>query len=106
MTPHLKNKQDHAAHRAHILQAALTVASRVGYAHATQASIADRAGVPPSLLSYYFGTMTQLRRDLMREAIRTECLPVIAQGVANRDRHALRAPLDLRIRALDFVASR
>jgi len=101
----LKNKQDHAAHRAHILRAALSLACRIGYAKVTQTAIADKAGVPSSLLPYYFGTMTQLRRDLMREAIHTECLPVIAQGVASRDRHALRAPLALRLRALDFVAA-
>lgn len=100
----LKNKRDPRAHKSHILSAALALAPKIGYSKLTQTAIAEKAGVPSSLLPYYFGTMTQLRRDLMREAIRVECLPVIAQGLSCRDRHALRAPLELRHRSLQFIA--
>jgi len=83
-----------------ILQAALVVASKVGYARLTRADIAERAAVPASLISYHLGTMPALRRQIMREAVRVGCLPVIAQGLAIRDRHALKAPADLRARAV------
>jgi len=85
---------------AQILDAALVVASKVGYARLTREDIAKRADVPASLISYHLGTMPALRRKIMREAIRTECLPVVAQGLAIRDRFALKAPADLRARAV------
>ena len=96
-----KQTKMHPADRiAQILQAALVVASKVGYARLTREDIAKRADVPASLISYHLGTMPALRRKIMREAIRTECLPVVAQGLAIRDRFALKAPAELRARAV------
>ena len=88
---------------AQILSAALVVASKVGYARLTRADIAERASVPASLISYHLGTMPALRRQIMREAVRVGCLPVIAQGLAIRDRHALKAPADVRQRAVESM---
>lgn len=83
-----------------ILAVALPLASKVGYTHVTREAIAASAGIPASLISYHMGTMPDLRRHIMREALRVECLPVIAQGIVARDRHALKAPSDLREKAL------
>jgi len=89
---------------AQILTAALELAPAVGYARLTREEIAARASVPPSLITYHLGTMVELRRQIMREAIRVECLPVIAQGLACGDKHALKAPDDLRARAAASLA--
>lgn len=85
---------------AQILRAALDVAPRVGYSKLTREDIARKANIPASLVSYHLGTMTELRRQIMREAVRTECLPVIAQGLAVGDRQARKAPAELKHRAL------
>jgi len=89
--------------KAQILRAALELAPKIGYSRITREDIAKRAALPPSLISYHLGTMPDLRRHIMREAIRVECLPVIAQGLAVQDRHALKAPPDLRQRALQSL---
>lgn len=96
-------KQAVRERKAAILAAALALAPSVGYARLTRDDIGRRAGMAPALVSYYFGTMPDLRRAIMREAIRVECLAVIAQGLAVRDRHALRASDELRRRALDSL---
>jgi AcrR family transcriptional regulator len=88
---------------AQILRAALEIAATKGYNRITRDDIASRANIPPTLIPYHMGTMTELRRHIMREAIRAECLPVIAQGLAIRDRHALKAPEELRRRALQSL---
>lgn len=88
---------------AQILAAALELSPRIGYTRLTREHIAERAKVPPSLISYHLGTMPELRRHIMREAVRVECLPVIAQGLVLRDRHALKAPEELRARALQSI---
>ena len=98
-----QTKLDARARRAAILAAALKLAPRIGYAHLTREDIASEAQMSPGLVSYHFGTMVDLRRAIMRESIRVECLAVIAQGVVARDRHALKAPPDLVDRALASV---
>lgn len=89
---------------AQILAAALKVAKAKGYNRITRDDIAEEAGIPPTLIPYHMGTMVELRRQIMREAVRVECLPIIAQGVAMRDRHALKASPELRTRALQSLA--
>lgn len=88
---------------AQILRAALEIAPTVGYNRITRDDIAKRANIPPTLITYHMGTMVELRRQIMREAVRAECLPVIAQGLAVRDRHAMKAPDELRRRALQSL---
>lgn len=90
--------------KAQILSAALILCETASYARVTREQIAERAGCPPTLITYHFGTMPALRRDIMREAVRAECLPVIAQGLALRDAHALKAPEELRRRAAETLA--
>lgn len=85
---------------AQILAAALKLSVKGGYTRITREAIATAAGVSPGLVTHHMGTMEQLRRDVMREAIRVECLGVIAQGLVSRDRHALKAPPELQQRAL------
>lgn len=97
-------KLDARERTAQILKAALEVCSKqTTYSRVTRDQIAARAGCAPTLITYHFGTMNELRRDIMREAVRSECLPVIAQGLAARDRHALKAPEALRTRALQSL---
>ena len=82
--------------RQHILKIAVELAAKVGYTKVTREAIAAKADVVPSHVSYHLGTMLDLRRHIMREAIRVECLPVIAQGLAVRDKHALKVSEELR----------
>ena len=100
-----QTKLDARERVAQILSAALVLASETGYQKLTRDAVARRLGVPSSLIPYHMGTMAEFRRQIMREALRVECLPVIAQGIAARDRHALKAAPELRARALQSLAS-
>jgi hypothetical protein len=44
--------------------------------------------------------MEQMRRHVMREAIRTENLAVLVQGLVAKDRHALKATAELKAAAI------
>lgn len=79
-----------------IMAAALRLAAVTGYTKVTRDDIALAAGCSPALVSELFGTMVSLRRALVRGAVAGRVLPVIAQGLALRDPHALRAPAELR----------
>ena len=82
-----------------ILDAALRVAEHRGYQMMTRDDIALAAGCSPALVSEVLGTMQALRRSVMRAAVSREVLPVIAQGLALRDVHAIRAPESVRLAA-------
>lgn len=90
----------------HILDAALMLAETHGYASISRDQIARVCGFPsPSLITYHMGTMDALRRTMIREAIKRENLRVLAQALAARDRHACKAPEELKTRALQSLAA-
>lgn len=88
---------------AQILRAALDVAEKVGYNRMTRDEIAALAGIPPTLINYHMGTMPDLRRDVMREALRNDRQPLDPYRLAHHDRHAMKAPEDLRRLALQTL---
>lgn len=88
-----------------ILDAALDLAEKQGYAHVTREAIAAAADCAPALVSNYYGTMVSFRRDIMRAAIRERRLPIVAQGLAANDPHAKKAPDDVKQAALESLAA-
>lgn len=76
------NKQ---TRREQILAEALRVASVKGYNRITRDDIAEGLGIPASLVCYHLGPASRIREEVMREAVRVGCAPVIAQGLAMRD---------------------
>lgn len=99
-------KREHAPHLAakdrteQLLEAALAVAERDGFSNLRRDAIAAKAGVNGSLVSLRLGTMDAVRRAVMRRAIKERRLSIVAQGLAIKDRHALKAPQDLREKAI------
>lgn len=90
--------------RIEILDAAMRVSRIHGYQNATRKDIADLAECSEALVSSYFGTMTQVRRTIMRAAVKQRDLTIVAQGIVANDSYALKAPLELRKAALQSRA--
>jgi AcrR family transcriptional regulator len=70
------------------------------YERLTRDQIAAAAGITGSAVQYHFKTVAQLQRAIMRHAVATGALAVIAQGMASRDPHAMRAPHEMRVAAI------
>jgi AcrR family transcriptional regulator len=98
-----RTRMSRRARHDEIMAAALRLAADVGYTHVTRDDIALAAGCSPALVSEIFGTVKNLRRAMMRAAVANHVLPVIAQGLALRDPHALRAPAELRAEAAGSI---
>lgn len=79
------------ARPAEILTAALKLARQHGYMLLTRETIADAAKCSPATVSHVFGTMQQLRRAIVGEAIRMNDAAVLAQAAAIGDKRAIRA---------------
>ncbi len=88
-----------------ILTAALIVAGEPGgWSKLTRDAVAREAKCADGLVSKYFGTMTAMRRTIMRSAVLTENLSILAQGLAMGDVHAQKADPELKARALNTLA--
>jgi len=103
--PVSKRRASPALRKESILAAAVDMAKEDSYLRVTRDSVAIRAGVSVGLVSRYFGTMTQLRRDIMRYAVREGLAEIVAQGLANGDDHAKKAPAELKATAATLLAN-
>ncbi|MEG1884863.1 MAG: TetR/AcrR family transcriptional regulator [Alistipes sp.] len=84
----------------HVLNVALALSEVEGYSKVTRLQVADAAGVSTGTVSKHFGTMDQLRNDVVRRAVKTKNLKVIAQAIAAGDRHVKKIDVDLKAEAL------
>lgn len=85
--------------KSQILDHALACARKHGYSNVTRKMIADEADISEALVSVYWGTMTQIRRSIMRQAVAVGDAAIVAQGLALRDSYALKAPDTLKAKA-------
>lgn len=91
--------------RERILAAALHLSQIGNYATITREQITIYAQCSPGLLNHYYSTMAQLRRDVMRAAVRLRIGAIVAQGLVAKDPIALKAPEDLKKQAAASITS-
>lgn len=86
-----------------IVQAGLQIALTHGGHAISWTAIGEALGVKHSAVMYHYKTKPKLMRAIMREAVATKCLPVIAWGVVSKDPTISKAPEELRREALAHV---
>ena len=86
-----------------ILLRAVKLAANIGYLNITRDGVAEAAGVSCGLVTHYFKSIDELRRQVMLTAIRDEILSIILEGLAVRDETARNAPIRLREAALASI---
>lgn len=98
-----KKRQSPEIRKPELLRVAVELSRRHGYNKITRDAIAAEAGVSMGLVTLYLGTMANLRRDIMRAAVRDGIVEIVAQGIAAGDEHALKAPRELKQQIARFV---
>lgn len=94
-------RMDPKARKNEILIAAVALATKTGgFGKLTRKSVAEKAGCSEALVSRYFNTVSNLKRAVMRVAVKDEILSVIGQGVACGDKIALAVPERLYVAAI------
>lgn len=68
-----------------ILESAVHIAIDKGYQNITYKLIADYLNVQNSFIFYYFKTIKILKNKVIKEAIRKEIYPIIAQAIVAND---------------------
>lgn len=99
----MTSRKKPAIRREEILTAALQLAESKGYNTVSRDDIARKLGVSGPTVQYHIGTMANLRRDIVRAAIKQENLVVLGQALVLRDKHAAKAPDDLKRAAVEGV---
>jgi len=90
----------HTERDSRVLAAAIVEAREHGYQWITRDAVASRSGVSLGGVNNAFGTMVELKRAVMREAVAKSILEIVAQGLADRSPIALAAPPEIRAAAL------
>lgn len=88
-----------------LLDIALAQAAAVGWRVLTHDDVARSAGVSRGLVVARLGTKTQMLRSIMRAAVAKRVVAVVAEGLLVRDKHALKAPEDLKAAAVAWVGA-
>lgn len=84
---------------------AIELARVRGYEHVYRRRLAKRCKCAESLVSYHYSSMSKLRDAIIAHAIETEDLQIIAQGFASRHPLVLRAPEELKRRAIVAIST-
>lgn len=89
----------------HILKTAVRLARAKGYTHITRDQIATECNCGTGTINYHYGSMPVLLREVMREAIKSADLEIIAQGLAERHPVIVQAPEVLRSAAARYLTA-
>jgi len=85
------------------MDAAIAVANKKGYKEMRREDIVMEANVSEGLVLRCFNPMIQMRKAVMRYAIKNKHYQVIVQGIAVNDPVAKRIPPSLKLEALESV---
>ena len=72
------------------MEAALKLAAKHGYQHITREQVAAEADVGAGTVNLHYSSMAKLKKEIVRHAVRTENLKIIAQAIVAKDPYARR----------------
>jgi hypothetical protein len=96
------------ARKGEILASAIRLARQPGgWNSITRAAVSHEAKCSEGIVSFHFGSMQGLRKEVMKTAIKFEFFDVIGQGIASGDRYALATSARIKAQAIKlfFAAS-
>lgn len=87
-----------------ILSAAVALARKNGLHAFSRIDVAHEAEVGESTVSYHFGTMVDLRKAIVQQAVKYEILSILADARASRESSGVPMNEDLRKKVAAFIA--
>jgi AcrR family transcriptional regulator len=91
------------ARKAQVVATALALAEKSHYLQVTRVQVAEALDITPQSVRHYFSTMPQMRGDMVRTAIKTSNLVVIAQAVTAKDPRALKVSKEVIREAMEAL---
>lgn len=88
-----------------LIDVAMGLAEKTPLHSVTRGAIAKKAGVAPSLVSYYIGTMDEMRADIVTLAIAKENVAALASAMRANHPGVVRAPKQLKAAAAKLLSA-
>ncbi len=90
-----------------ILAAAVSLAKKHGLRKFSREQVAKVSKMAEATISFHFGNMDALRREVVRKAITDEVLPILADARADRNSSELYTgmPAELKKRVANYIAA-
>lgn len=98
-----KTRLDVDLRKKYILDAAINIAKKIGYQKLTCKNISHETNMSRSHITHRFKSIKILKRLVLRTAIDQKILPIIAQGLANKDEATKKIPQKLKETALKSI---
>lgn len=86
-----------------ILNTAINLAEKSGYNIITRSDVARHAKVSPGLVTHYFGTVEELRYEVIKKAIKSKVLRIIAQALLLKDPLIANISTELKNQAVSII---
>ena len=83
-----------------ILNSAILLAKQYGWRNLKRDVVAKEAGSATGSVNHYFGTMEDLRSEVMRIAVERRIAPIVLEGLAAKHLAAILVDHDLRAEVL------
>lgn len=93
-----KQKQPRASSKSAILDAAVSVARDRGLHNFFRTHVAKKARTAEATVSWHFGDMNTLRREVVKRAVAEEILPILADVRMSRVRGAVAVRMSAALR--------
>lgn len=87
-----------------LLEVAIQLAKEEGYSHITRNEIARRAGVAYGLVTSYFKTIDNLKKMVVKEAIKQEIVQILAEALARKEPLTRRLSPALREKVIRYLS--
>lgn len=100
----MRERKIPAERKQELLEVAIELAKEVGYSHLTRNGIARKAGVAYGLVTAYFKNIDNLKRLVIKESIKQEILPIIAQALARKESLTNRLDPNLREKVIRYLS--
>lgn len=81
----MRERKEPAERKQEILEVAIKLAKDIGYSHLTRNEVARQANVAYGLVTAYFKNIDNLKRSVIKEAIKQEIIQIIAQALAHKE---------------------
>ncbi len=89
-----------------LLEVAIKLAEAEGYSNVKRDEIARVAGVAMGTVNYHLGTMSKIKKSIVKHAIKTENLTIMAQAIIAKDPMSSKISDDLRSQAIQAACVR
>lgn len=100
----MRERKEPTERKQELLEVAIQLAKEEGYSHITRNEIARRASVAYGLVTSYFKSIDNLKKLVVKEAIKKEIVQIVAQALARKEPLTRKLDPSLREKVIRYLS--